>query len=253
MAAADSYTRRTSAARTAALIPTRVLILKEVERLIARKGVYGFTLEDIAGPLKLRVPSIYKHFTSRDDVLIEVSKVYIEALSQQFAIPVELAHKPREALMRACNEFVDFHIAHPAYVRLSLVDLATPEGGMEYIKRAAGGPFRTNFRSGPLAPMHRRLAQLLTAGQRAGEFRAVVPLDFYRLLKGALLVQLVFPDDQLLLARRSPLRVRRIKADIWDLAFLYLTPRTSNEKGPRIAHEKHDLIHIDRSSGSRAT
>lgn len=205
---------------------TRVLILDEVERLIAQKGIAGFTLEDVAAPLNLRVPSIYKHFANRDDVMIEVARRFIGALSHQFAIVADDARDARTALHANCDAFVDFHVAHPAYVRLSLIDFATPQGGMEYVKRAAGGPFRANFRSGPLAPMHRRLQHLLGAGRRNGSFRAVDALEFYRLLKASLLVQLVFPDDQLLLARRSPARVRRIKAQLWDLACRYLEPGT---------------------------
>lgn len=204
------------------MLSTRVMILNEAERLIAQKGVFGFTLDDVAAPLKVRVPSIYKHFASRDDVLVEVSKRFISALSLQFATSAAATGDPRAALKRACDEFVDFHVANPAYVRLSLVDLATPEGGVEYVKRAAGGPFRANFRSGPLAPMHRRLAKLLAAGHRAGDFRKVPPLDFYRLLKSALLIRLVFPDDQLLKARRSVGSVRRIKRELWNLVARYL-------------------------------
>jgi len=206
------------------MLSTRIRILNEAERLIAHKGVFGFTLEDIAAPLKVRVPSIYKHFASRDDVLVEVSRRFINALSLQFASSMDATRDPRAVLRRACDEFVDFHVANPAYVRLSLVDLATPEGGVEYVKRAAGGPFRANFRSGPLAPMHRRLAKLLAAGQRAGEFRKVLALDFYRLFKSALLVRLVFPDDQLLKSRRSADRARRIRRELWNLAARYLAP-----------------------------
>ena len=47
-----------SGVRKAAKVPTRSLILNEVERLIARKGVYGFTLRDVAGPLGVQVPAI---------------------------------------------------------------------------------------------------------------------------------------------------------------------------------------------------
>jgi len=206
------------------LVPTRSLILNEVERLIARRGVYGFTLQDVAVPLNVRVPAIYKHFTNRDDVLIEVSRRFIGALAEQFRFLSDAERDPRAALRRASDAFVDFHVANPAYVRLSLIDFATPEGGMEYVKRAAGGPFRANFRSGPLAPMHRRLARLMAVGRRAGQFRAVVPLDFYRLLKATLLLQLVFPDDQLLLARSSVARLRRIKEELWDVASRYLAP-----------------------------
>ncbi len=221
---ADAYSRVRRALKPAAEpVPTEVAILNNVERLIAEKGVNGFTLEDVATPLQVRVPSLYKHYASRDEVLIEVSRRFVNALSQQFSRPAGTAESPRDALRRACDEFVDFHVANPAYVRLSLVDLATPQGGMEYVKRAAGGPFRANFRHGPLAPMHRRLATLLANGQRVGDFRAVRPLEFYRLLKSALLIHLVFPDDQLLLAGRSTRRVRRIKAELWDLVSRYLT------------------------------
>jgi AcrR family transcriptional regulator len=222
MIASPSARARRSGKRPADTLSTRVMILNEAERLIAQKGVFGFTLDDVAAPLKVRVPSIYKHFASRDDVLVEVSKRFIGALSLQFAVPDDMARDPRAALKGACDAFVDFHVANPAYVRLSLVDLATPQGGMEYVKRAAGGPFQANFRSGPLAPMHRHLAQLLSAGQRAREFRKVPALDFYRLLKSALLIRLVFPDDQLQRARRSTVRVRRIKNELWDLAARYL-------------------------------
>ena len=215
-------------ARTATL-PTRSLILNEAERLIARRGVYGFTLQEVAEPLGVRVPAIYKHFASRDDVLVEVAGRFIAALSQQFQVLPGRIPDPIKTLRRACEEFVDFHVANPAYVRLSLIDLATPEGGMEYVKRAAGGPFRANFRAGPLAPMHRRLARLLSEGRRAGLFRGVVALDFYRLIKSALLIQLVFPDDQLLRTRPSTTRLRALKAELWSLAARYLS-KTSRGK-----------------------
>ena len=55
-------------------VPMRQRILDEAERLIAVKGVYGFTLQDIAAPLGVRVPAIYKHYRNRDGVLIEVSR-----------------------------------------------------------------------------------------------------------------------------------------------------------------------------------
>src|ERR1700682_2073215 len=55
--------------------PTRSLILAEVERLIARNGVYGFTLRDVATPLGVQVQAIYKHYADRDDVFCSVAYV----------------------------------------------------------------------------------------------------------------------------------------------------------------------------------
>jgi len=213
-----------AAAPRSARVPTRERILDEVERLIAVKGVYGFTLKDVAEPLRVQVPAIYKHYTSRDDVLVEVSRRFIALLAQQFRPEPALA--PPAAMRRALDAFVDFKMAHPAYVRLALIDFATPGGGMEYVKLAAGGSFRENFSGGPLAAMHTRLRRLLRAGLRSGEFRAVDPSDFYGVVKSALLIRLVFPDDELLVRPPTRAEVGAVQRWLWDVALGYLAPRT---------------------------
>jgi AcrR family transcriptional regulator len=212
------------ARRTTRSIPTRERILSEVQQLIASKGVYGFTLRDVAAPLGVQVPAIYKHYADRDDVLIEVSRLFIQTLAQEFRIPAGGLERPARTLRRALDAFVDFHIANPGYVRLSLVDFATPGGGMEYVKRAAGGPFEVSVRSGPLTPMYERVREIIEAGHRAGSFRQVRALDFYRLIKASLLFHLVFPDDMLLKGNASPAQIRAVKRDLWDVAVRYLAP-----------------------------
>jgi AcrR family transcriptional regulator len=206
-------------------IPTRQRILDEAERLIAVKGVYGFTLRDIAVPLGVQVPAIYKHYKSRDDVMIELSRQFIALLAAQFAPQPKLA--PPAALRAALDAFVELMVQHPAYVRLALVDFATPGGGMDYVKLAAGGSFKENFFGGPLAAMHTRLRKLLQGGIRSGEFRRIDASDFYRVVKASILIRLVFPDDALLLRRPSSGEIRAAKRWLWDIAAGYLAPRRS--------------------------
>jgi AcrR family transcriptional regulator len=206
-----------------ATVPTRQRILDEAERLIAVKGVYGFTLKDIAAPLGVQVPAIYKHYKSRDDVLVELSRQFIALLACQFALQPPLA--PPAALRGALYAFVELMMKHPAYVRLALVDFATPGGGMDYVKLAAGGSFKENFFGGPLAAMHTRLRKLLRAGVRTGEFRRIDASDFYRVVKASILIRLVFPDDKLLLRRPSAGEIRSAKRWLWDIAASYLAPR----------------------------
>jgi AcrR family transcriptional regulator len=210
-----------------ARIPTRERILDEAERLIASKGVYGFTLKDIADPLDVRVPAIYKHYKSRDDVLIAVARRFIALLSGQFQYPQESVADPVRTLQAVVEEFARFHIAHPAYVRLSLIDFATPQGGMEYIRLAAGGAFRSNLSAGPLAPMHRRLRTLIAAGQQSGHFRDTPEIDFYRLIKSVLLIRLVFPDDLLIAPQPSATVQRSVEKMLWDAAYSYITASPS--------------------------
>ena len=204
-------------------VPTRQRILDEAERLIAVKGVYGFTLRDIAVPLGVQEPAIYKHYKRRDDVLIEVSRRFITLLAAQFELRPQLL--PVAALRAALDAFVDFMMSHPAYVRLALVDFATPGGGMDYVKLAAGGAFKENFHGGPLAPMHARLRKLLRAGIRSAQFRQVDASDIYGLLKASLLIRLVFPHDASLLRRPGAAQVRATKRWLWDVASSHLAPR----------------------------
>src|ERR1700730_11378447 len=102
-----------SGVRQVTKVPTRSLILNEVERLIARKGVYGFTLRDVAGPLGGKVPAIYKHFKSRDDVLIELSRSFIDGLSRQFAPVVRAGTDPVVSLRQRLGGVRDFHLGKP--------------------------------------------------------------------------------------------------------------------------------------------
>jgi AcrR family transcriptional regulator len=227
-----------SGVRQVTKVPTRSLILNEVERLIARKGVYGFTLRDVAGPLGVKVPAIYKHFKSRDDVLIELSRSFIDGLSRQFAPALRAGTDPMVLLRRRLDEFVDFHLDNPAYVRLSLVDFATPDGGMEYLTLAAGGPLNETPRIGPLSTMHRHLAALLEDGRKTRQFRGVIPLDFYLIVKSVLLIRLVFPNDTLLTGKPSPAQVAEVKASLWDIARRYLAPITAPTKKCRPRHKR---------------
>ena len=217
-------------------VPTRELILQEAERLIEKKGVAGFALKDVVAPLGVRVPSVYKHYSSRDDVLVALSRRYIEELAGHFAYPPEALEHPIETLKQCVLEYVRFHITHPAYVRLALVDLATPNGGIEYLRLAAGGPFSANVTSGPLAAMHRRLRKLLIAGQQRNEFRPISPVDFFRVVKGSLLLRLVFPDDLLVAPGPSANLIRSIEAWTWDVAHQYVLTRSSGaEAGSSLA------------------
>ena len=212
--------------RRSSAVPTRERILDEVERLIAIKGVYGFKLRDVAERLDLQVPAIYKHYASRDDVLVEVSRRFVGLLASQFQPSAK--RDPATALRSSLNRLVQFLLLHPAYVRLALVDFATPDGGMEYVKQAAGGSFEDNFSAGPLAAMHSRLRSLLLAGVRVKQFRRVDATDFYRVIKAALLIRLVFPNDELLLRRPTAAHLRAIQRWLWNLAAGLLAPRPAS-------------------------
>jgi AcrR family transcriptional regulator len=212
--------RRSTSSGSRESLSTRELIRTEAERLIAQKGVYGFTLRDITETLEVQVPAIYKHYASRDDVLLEVSRQFIALLSKEFTYaPLDARDAPTATLRRVLDRFVDFHVQHPAYVRLSLMDFATPPQGLDSIKAAAGPNLKANIRSGPLAAMHARLHSLLLAGVKAGEFRPVSELDFYAVVKGTTMLRLTFPYNLLGPTPPRAGSVRRVKNTLWSVAY----------------------------------
>lgn len=202
--------------------PTRARILKQAEALIAAQGVFGFSLKDVAACFEVRVRAIYQYYESRDEVLIDLSRRFIALLSDQFSYaPQHLAH-PVQTLQQVVEEFVRFHVEHPAYVRLSLIDFASPHGGLEHVRMAAGGPFRSRLTEGPLAPMHIRLARLIEAGQHSGDLREISETDVYSFLKSVLLLRLVFPDDLLRGPPVSDTTRRMLERQLWESALQHL-------------------------------
>ena len=203
------------------VIHTKDKILNAAEQLITLKGVYGFNLHDIAEKVGIKVPSIYKHFKNKDEVLMGVSKRFVELLSLQFQLEDGL---PFTVQLRQClDTFVDFHIQHPAFVRLAIIDFATPKGGMEYVTAASGGNFEENITSGVLSVMHSRVKTLLdTAESNTSPYRKVDNIAFYRLIYSSLLIQRLFPSDTSLVEGFSRTQHDSVKDDIYDLAIRYL-------------------------------
>ena len=203
------------------VIHTKDKILNAAEQLITVKGVYGFNLHDIAEKVGIKVPSIYKHFKNKDEVLKGVSQRFVELLSVQFQL--EEGQSFTVQLRQCLDAFVDFHIQHPAFVRLAIIDFATPKGGMEYVMAASGGNFEENITSGVLSAMHSRVKALLNStGSHTSPYRKVDNIAFYRLIYSSLLIQLLFPSDASLVEGFSRTEKASIKDDIYDLAIRYM-------------------------------
>lgn len=169
--------------------PTRERILEVAEEVIAREGIEGMRLRDLADPIGIRVPSIYAHFRGRDDVLAAVAERYIDLLAQQF--PDDGEEDASAALERGVRGYAEFLVEHPAYARLKLRDQAV--GGMPELDTASGGTMAENLETGPLAPMYKRVGDILERGARNGQFRPMRVEVFFRAMVGLVLMSLTFP------------------------------------------------------------
>jgi AcrR family transcriptional regulator len=175
--------------------------------MIALKGLDALTLKDLAEPVGIKVPSIYAHFSSREDVLKAVADRYVAALAQQF--PFDEGDDPMHALLAGTRGLVIYFAAHPAHARLKLRDLETPGGRPELSAAAEGLPVE-NIEKGPLHQFFARLERLVESGIAAGQFRKVTSIDLYRVAFGTTLLSLTWPTQDIFTSARHSQEISHI-------------------------------------------
>jgi len=177
--------------------PTRELILDEAERLIMAGGVYNLKLQDIAAPLGITVPAIYKHFTSREDVLIGLGMRNALDFSTVFSRDPD--KDAMEALKEGCLDFTKHLISHPVYVYFLLLDYSTP-GGWVALDNGRNLAVKDRQLINPSPVMIQALDEIMTRGRQAGQFREMDLPQFLTILFGGIVSLLLWPSRNALLS-----------------------------------------------------
>jgi AcrR family transcriptional regulator len=194
---------------------TRERILEVAEELIARHGVEGFELKDVAAKVGIRSPSIFAHFKGREDLAEAVARRVGEAVVEQF--PVQ-GDSPEGVLRAAVGNLVQHLSRNPAHVRILLADLGRHRevnqlsGSAEQVLEAAG-----------------RVKGVLEHGHAQGVFRKVRPDEYIAFMLGGILSSLAWygwdEDGRL----QGPLTVERIERDAQEMAVRFLMLRPGDD------------------------
>ncbi|MBW2271640.1 MAG: TetR/AcrR family transcriptional regulator [Deltaproteobacteria bacterium] len=166
---------------------TREKILDVAEQLIARHGMEGFQLKEVAARVGIRPPSIFAHFSGRDAIAEEVSDRLMERIAEQF--DDDHSGRPSEVLCRWIRNVVRYLAENPAHIRLLLRDMG--QVGFPQIHECPDSlelfdQIRTEFEA------------LVKRGESEGEFRSVrIPALIAQIL-GACISNLVWGgwDDE---------------------------------------------------------
>jgi len=124
--------------------------------LFAAQGYRGTTVDEIGARAGIRGPSVYKHFRSKQELLVDIVVGTTDALLAAQRAAIRKEGDAREQLHRAVEAHVRFHAEHPreAFVAGREVDsLAEPHRAAVLRKRAE---------------YERRLRQLVETGVRDG-------------------------------------------------------------------------------------
>ena len=89
-----------------------VEILGAALRLFAERGYRSTTMDDIGAAVNMRGPSLYKHVSSKQDLLAELMTGTMARLQADHDVAVATSDDPVERLRRAVEAHVRYHARH---------------------------------------------------------------------------------------------------------------------------------------------
>ena len=94
----------------------REQILETAAELFARRGFHGVSVAELGAACGVSGPAIYKHFSSKDEVLAEMLVSISERLLAEGTRRVSSAVSAEEALSALVDWHIEFALGHPALI-----------------------------------------------------------------------------------------------------------------------------------------
>jgi AcrR family transcriptional regulator len=91
-------------------------ILVATRTLLDERGVAEAPIEEIARAAGINRAIVYRHFTGKEELFALVLVGYLDELGAALTEAAESEKKPREQLAAIVSAFVDYGVAHPAFV-----------------------------------------------------------------------------------------------------------------------------------------
>ena len=115
----DPTTRGTTAAGGGTAARRRLReaeIITATRRLFDERGVRDAQIEDIARAVGINRAIIYRHFTGKEELFSLTLVQYLDELRVALEDAATTTDEPRAQLVRLTEAFVDYGLAHPAFV-----------------------------------------------------------------------------------------------------------------------------------------
>jgi AcrR family transcriptional regulator len=132
---------------------TRELIVRESLRLLDAEGVAGFSLPKLGRALGADPTAVYRHFGSKDDLVLAVADHLIEEAADGL--------QPKECwidtLTDACRRLREIYLIHPAAASLSAYRTTQGPAEMRAIDIIIGCVLRAGFEGAQAAVVYRAI------------------------------------------------------------------------------------------------
>jgi AcrR family transcriptional regulator len=147
-------------------------ILTATRTLFDERGVAEAQIEDIARAVGINRAIVYRHFSGKEELFALALVGYLDELAAALAEAAAASRSPRKQLAALVSTFVDYGVAHPAFV--DCAHSLMRRTGTELFDEISEVAMLRLGRS--IASCLATLRQTLEAGVRAGDFKVEDPV-----------------------------------------------------------------------------
>jgi TetR/AcrR family transcriptional regulator len=182
---------------------SRAAILKAAVSEFAENGIAGARTDAIARAAHVNKALLYYYFKDKDALYEAVLDHVFSGLRARVLPALESDLPPRQKMLEYLGTYFDYIAAHPRFPRVVQGEWVRAGGkGSAHMRRVAQEHFR---------PIFEKLADVLREGIRAGEFRAVNPLDFLPSISAVIVFYFTSAPLMKTLTNVDPLSEERIR------------------------------------------
>jgi len=182
---------------------SRAAILKAAIAEFAEHGIAGARTDTIAHAANVNKALLYYYFKDKDALYEAVLDHVFSGLLQRVMPVLESKLAPREKMLEYVAAYFDYIAANPRFPRVVQGEwMQLGAKGSARMQRIAKEYFR---------PIFEKLVGVLRDGIRAGEFRAVNPLDFLPSVAAIIVFYFTAAPLMKTLMKVDPLSAERIR------------------------------------------
>jgi len=189
---------------------SRASILRAAVAEFAEHGIAGARTDAIARAAHVNKALLYYYFKDKDALYEAVLDHVFGGLRERVMPVLESKLPPREKILQYLGTYFDYIAANPRFPRVVQGEWVRSGNGAARMQRIAQEYF---------CPIFEKLGGVLREGIRAGEFRAVDPMDFLPSMAAVIvfyftsapLMKMLMKIDPL-----SPARIRQRRAFVLD-------------------------------------
>lgn len=113
-------------------------IIAATRQIFDSKGVRDVQIEEVATAVGINRAIVYRHFTGKEELFALTLVGYLEELHAAMSSAAQATEVPAEQLEAIVGAFVDYGVAHPAFVDCAQALMVRP--GEELLDEIAEGP-----------------------------------------------------------------------------------------------------------------